>query len=306
MLGNRGPNRRWLSYVIPTPAEGGEESRATAKTMHETPHYVRSDMASPFSAAVVLAATSMNDEASANEYSVSSISGIGHAVRGWRSSETPGPAGRGWQGLFKPLWCALLMLMVLLLFGGIAQAQGPDQELPYDEKEAQSIDKTLMCPVCPAETIDQAQVELSRQMRRIVREMLAQGADRDEILDFFVDRYGPQVLAAPPKSGVNLLAWILPAVGVLVALAAVFAIIRSMASHGGRGMTTESALEDDLDPYLEAIDRELALSEDSNIGTGQSPFGPEPPQSNEGRLGAITPGPRDVEPPKKDGPKRDG
>ncbi len=33
-------NRNGLgrAYVIPTPAEGGEESQATAKAKHETPH----------------------------------------------------------------------------------------------------------------------------------------------------------------------------------------------------------------------------------------------------------------------------
>ncbi len=77
-----------------------------------------------------------------------------------------------------------------------ASAQSPDSQanadVPpgYDVKEAQRIDRMLMCPVCPAETIDQAQVEISRQMRRVVREMLAEGASQDQILQFFVDRYG--------------------------------------------------------------------------------------------------------------------
>ena len=207
-------------------------------------------------------------------------------------------------GLLKPLGCALVLLGVLLA-GGIAQAQEP-QELPYDEKEAQSIDKSLLCPVCPAETIDQAQVELSRQMRRIVREMLAQGADRDEILGFFVDRYGPQVLAAPPKSGANLLAWILPVVGVLAALAAVFAIIRSMASHGRGAMATEPALDDELDAYLDVIDRELTLSQEGNIRTAPDHPGPHPPERSEGGPSAYTPGVGGVEPPKEEGPNRNG
>ena len=195
---------------------------------------------------------------------------------------------------------------MVLLAGGIAQAQGSDQELLYDEKEAQSIDKTFMCPVCPAETIDQAQVELSKQMRRIVREMLAQGAGRDEILDFFVDRYGPQVLAAPPKSGVNLLAWILPVAGVLAGLAAVFVIIRSMASHGGGRMATEPALDDDLDPYLEVIDQDLALFEDSNIRTSHDDLDLEPTDTSESVRSASTPETSSVESPEEDGPKRDG
>ena len=136
------------------------------------------------------------------------------------------------------------------------------------EEEAQNIDRMIMCPVCPAETIDQAQVEISFQMRAVVREMLAEGKTREEILDYFVDRYGPDILAAPPKSGVNLLAWILPIVGVAAGLGGVFLVIRAMT---GRGRTIAASgasgrpavpvtLPDDpeLAPYLEIADRLLA------------------------------------------------
>jgi cytochrome c-type biogenesis protein CcmH len=182
-----------------------------------------------------------------------------------------------------PGW-TLGVLLALLLTGAVAHAQGG---LPYDEETAQSIDRMLMCPVCPAETIDQAQVPLARQMRATVREMLAQGAGRDEILDFFEDRYGASVRAAPPKSGVNLLAWILPAAGVLAALAGGFAIIRSMTARGGAETAVEPPLEEGLEPYLEAIDRDLALSGDGDERAG----------------GRGTGG---VEPPRVDGLKQDG
>ncbi len=39
-LENKGPNLLRLSRVIPTPAEGGEESQAYPKATHETPHGV--------------------------------------------------------------------------------------------------------------------------------------------------------------------------------------------------------------------------------------------------------------------------
>ena len=42
----------------------------------------------------------------------------------------------------------------------------------FSESQAQGIDRMIMCPVCPAETIDQAQVEISRQMRVMVRGLL--------------------------------------------------------------------------------------------------------------------------------------
>ena len=175
--------------------------------------------------------------------------------------------------------CALAFLMVLAIFllPSAVAAQGTDEEL---EKEAQAIDKMIMCPVCPAETIDQAQVEISFQMRAIIREMLAEGRSREEVLGYFVDRYGPDILAAPPKSGANLVAWILPVAAVTAGLALLFLIVRSMtrrtgvanlASAGRGGSTTAvpgtesqdgslaiAPLEPELAPYLDVVDRTLA------------------------------------------------
>jgi cytochrome c-type biogenesis protein CcmH len=160
---------------------------------------------------------------------------------------------------------------------GQAPAASSGQGLPYDEREAQVIDRMLMCPVCPAVTIDQTQVALAQQMQRVVREMLVQGASRQQILDFFVERYGPGVLAAPPKAGVNLLAWILPAVAVVAALGALFLVLRSMVGHPGQRVATEPpSPEEELTPYLEVIDRELA--DPPQAGNGR-------PQSRGGRSG---------------------
>ena len=198
------------------------------------------------------------------------------------------------------------MLVALWSTAGLVQAHSPVQELPYDEAEAQSIDRMLICPVCPAETIDQAQVELSKQMRRIVREMLAQGADRDEILDFFVDRYGTEVLAAPPKSGANLVVWVLPVVGVIAGLGVVFLVLRSMTSHRVAETAAGPMLGDDLAPYLEAIDREMLLPGDSDPQMADDAAGPEQPGLNKAGRAPSNPGVTGVQLPQEDGPKRDG
>ena len=156
----------------------------------------------------------------------------------------------------------LALVMVSVLGDYPVHAQAPEGS--YDEEEAQAIDQMLMCPVCPAESIDQAQVPLAKQMRQRVRELLAEGATREEVLDYFADRYGQNVLASPPKSGVNLLAWALPIVGLLAALVAVFFVLRAMkgGGDGQLGETLAGAAEDaELAPYLAAVDRSLALDE---------------------------------------------
>lgn len=163
----------------------------------------------------------------------------------------------------RPQWVGGLLLPVIgmALWFNVAQAQSPVGS--YAEEEAQSIDQMLMCPVCPAESIDQAQVPLAKQMRRRVRELLAQGATRQEVLDYFADRYGQSVLASPPKSGINLLAWALPIAGLLAALAGLMLVLWAMKGRGEEqeGVGPEDGDNGDLAPYLEAVDRSLALDE---------------------------------------------
>ena len=181
-----------------------------------------------------------------------------------------------------------VVIALAITLGGNLHAQTPEpgfQEPTFSEKEAQGIDRMLMCPVCPAETIDQAQVEISRQMRLIVREMLAEGKERDEILDFFVERYGKDILAAPPKSGADLVAWLLPIAGVMAALVALFFIIRSMTRRGPAPATPGPAPDDSLAPYLRLVDRHLALIRPGGTsnpsGTSvQSPGGPSGPEES--------------------------
>ena len=173
-------------------------------------------------------------------------------------------------------FCLGLVLIVGLSLATPAYGQGTGQTL---EKEAQAIDKMIMCPVCPAETIDQAQVEISFQMRAVIREMLAEGKTREEVLDYFVDRYGADILAAPPKSGTNLLAWILPIVAVAAGLVGVFLVIRSMTGRQRPATATAVAssapsppqpvqqLDDpELAPFMAIADRLLASRRSSLTG----------------------------------------
>ena len=176
--------------------------------------------------------------------------------------------------LFRRVWpaavLAVLAFCCLAASGVAVYAQTPVPA--YDEAEAQAIDRMLICPVCPAESIDQAQVPLARQMRQRVREMLAAGAGRQEILDWFADRYGMGVLAAPPKTGVNLLAWTLPIVGVLAALMVGGLAIRAMTGRRRDTVTEKGAAavpEGELAPYLAAVDRSLSLpGGESQAGDG--------------------------------------
>ena len=169
-------------------------------------------------------------------------------------------ANEGNYSVHRRLAIAIVMLTMGVLAVGVVYAQSGENAGAYDEAEAQAIDRMLMCPVCPAQTIDQTQVALAKQMRAQVRELLASGATRKEVLDWFAapERYGPGVLAEPPRSGFYLIAWIVPGVLVVAGLAGSLLALRSMR----RGADETASETDDLQPYLAAVDRDLALDKD--------------------------------------------
>ena len=116
----------------------------------------------------------------------------------------------------------------------------------------------VMCPVCNT-TLDQSSSPAARQIKTFISQMIATGASKNEIKDRLVAEYGPQILAAPPKKGFNLLAWLLPIVGVFGGALALAALAwRWSRDREPPAGTTR------LDPALELrIDQELARFDES-------------------------------------------
>ena len=168
------------------------------------------------------------------------------------------------RGLYAPILVIVFVVIGLapgILFTGGVAGQSGETGASYDETKAQEIDRMLMCPVCPAQTIDQTEVPLAKQMRAQVRELLSSGATRDEVLAWFSapERYGPSVLAEPPRSGFYLIAWIVPGVVVVAALVGGLLTLRAMRRRNGDDEPPGPNDADGLQPYLAAVDRDLAL-----------------------------------------------
>ena len=157
---------------------------------------------------------------------------------------------------------SLLAVMTLSIssYGCIA----PEPTQPLDE-QAQEIYRSLMCPLCPGQTIDQSQSELSTQMRALVREKLEQSESKEEILQFFVERYGEAVLAAPVKSGFSLIVWVVPILGIFTGFIVLWVIIRNWVRGRNKSYAklTSQIPDDDQDKeYREKLEKDLEDFED--------------------------------------------
>jgi cytochrome c-type biogenesis protein CcmH len=147
---------------------------------------------------------------------------------------------------------AALWLAVALVTPALAAAS--DQHPSQNELESE-----IMCPICGT-TLDQSDSAAAQQLKMFIRSRIAAGQTKGQIEDQLVARFGEQVLAAPPKKGFNLLAWLLPLVGLAIAVPVVgYAAWRW--SHS-RDRADEEPPPGPLDPELERrLERELARFE---------------------------------------------
>jgi len=144
----------------------------------------------------------------------------------------------------KPLVAALAVLA--LSFAPAAPTSESHPTLTELEGE-------VMCPVCNT-TLDQSSSPAARQIEAVISRRIAAGDTKSQIKDRLVAEYGQKILAAPPKSGFNLLAWLLPIAGVLAG-AVVLGALAWRWSRAREPVPVEAR----LDPALERrVDEELA------------------------------------------------
>ncbi|MFQ6001113.1 MAG: cytochrome c-type biogenesis protein CcmH [Anaerolineae bacterium] len=142
-------------------------------------------------------------------------------------------------------WGTICLLLLGLLLAFSVEGQSLDEE-------AMEIARDLNCPLCEGLTLADCPLEVCEQMRALIREKLAQGETREEILDYFVERYGEEVLNAPPKRGFNLTAWVLPFL-----VLAVGAVWLSYLLRGWMIRREEPRGEPLPSDYLERVEKEL-------------------------------------------------
>ena len=119
----------------------------------------------------------------------------------------------------KKLLILLFCLLPALSYAGEAKDLAAD---PVLEKRMIGLAENLRCLVCQNESLASSHAELAEDLRREVREQMAQGKSDQEIIDYLVARYGDFVLYKPPVKSYTVLLWygpfalLLIAVGVLV------------------------------------------------------------------------------------------
>ena len=147
-----------------------------------------------------------------------------------------------------------LTLFILLSPVLAVIAQNPEEETL--QKAASELNDRIMCPICPGQTIAQSNNGTSIQMRDLVLKKLRQGETKEEVLQYFVSRYGERIMAKPNKKGLNLMLWFLPFVFIALATIVIYLLIRQWSARV-QAETVPRLEETRLNEYKDRIEKEL-------------------------------------------------
>jgi cytochrome c-type biogenesis protein CcmF len=164
---------------------------------------------------------------------------------------------------------SLLLVAALTLGGSSVAAQHIEQPGATILVPKTTLEKDLqghlvcMCGTCGRKLIGECTCPVAAKMRQQLAGLVAQGNDRDAVIQAFVSEWGSQeVLAAPIDQGFNRLAWLLPyGAGVLGILVVGGVALRWSRRHGNPAEDATSArtpapaaLEARLDDELRELD----------------------------------------------------
>lgn len=115
-----------------------------------------------------------------------------------------------WKARFLMIATALVLWGSAIEITAYADEAVAKMPTSNDSQLYRDVAGELRCPTCTGLSVLDSDAPFSVQIKNEVRTQIEAGKSKDDVLKFFVDRYGPWILRSPPVSGVNALAWLVP------------------------------------------------------------------------------------------------
>ena len=135
------------------------------------------------------------------------------------------------------------------------------------DQRVHDVASQLKCLVCQGESVADSPATLSLQMRGVIRQQLQSGKSEQQVIQYFVSRYGDRILLAPPWQGLTLLAWLVPIALMIGGVLLLFVVLRNWQSYSDKepddAVRAESVYidEKELVFYQRQIEQELAADD---------------------------------------------
>ena len=142
---------------------------------------------------------------------------------------------------------ALVLGLLGLLLAALPALAADDV---YSERTME-VSRELRCPICEGQSVADSQSQLALDMRNTIEQQVQAGYTNEEIKDYFVARFGEEVLVEPPKSGINLTLWWIPVVALVLGAVVIVLYLRDNSRR-----KAPAGIDGAPDPELEELARE--------------------------------------------------
>ena len=158
----------------------------------------------------------------------------------------------------KKIWLSSLAALALAaLMIGLAAAQDSTPPPEITDDQVNAIARQMYCPVCENTPLDVCPTQACAEWRELIRDELAQGWSEQQIKEYFVQRFGARVLAAPPATGLNWLVYIVPPIAFLAGAFLLYRAFQSFRKPAPQTAVGPAPRQESDDPYIERIEEEL-------------------------------------------------
>lgn len=142
----------------------------------------------------------------------------------------------------------------LLLLMGTVQASQVLVEFKDPQQQAlfKELTQELRCPKCQNQNIADSNAVVAVDMRNKTLELVQQGQNKQQVLEYMKSRYGDFVHYQPPVNKFTLILWVLPVV-MVVGLMLLLLFRRRAQAHSGAAPELSSTQQPELEQQLDQL-----------------------------------------------------
>lgn len=127
--------------------------------------------------------------------------------------------------LRRPLFVIPIGIMLLIAAVWLVTAISAAQPKSLDDRTLE-VARQIQCPVCNGESVADSPSLKASEMRAVIRQQLASGRSEQQVLAYFSQVYGSDILESPPPQGFTSLIWLMPLLTLAAGAVAVITIAR--------------------------------------------------------------------------------
>lgn len=102
------------------------------------------------------------------------------------------------------------LFLLCVSFSAIAATDVYQFDAPEQEQRFRVLLDELRCPKCQNQSLADSDAGIAQDMRAKVQSMILEGKSDEEIVDYFVSRYGDFVSYRPPVTATTSILWLAP------------------------------------------------------------------------------------------------